>query len=144
MSPEKKNSLANYKGNQKFARMLCRFMDEQNINAPELSEITGVSADSIREMRSPKFPAKYFSLKSVLAIAIGLHLPTNKSLKFIEAAGHHLRLDEDAVDDVYFDLISKYQNYSVAACNAYLIDLGLPPLTDNAKIFTYTEVIALE
>ena len=112
-------------------------MDEQNINAPELSEITGVSADSIREMRSPKFPAKYFSLKSVLAIAIGLHLPTNKSLKFIEAAGHHLRLDEDAVDDVYFDLISK-------ACNAYLIDLGLPPLTDNAKIFTYTEVIALE
>lgn len=113
-------------------------MKTEKVTIGELSARTGISEDSIKEMRNPKHGQKRFFLKNILAVIIGLHLCLPDGLQMIEASGYCLRND-DEVDRIYLDLISNYSGYSVAACNDYLVELGLLPLTDNNEITSYTE-----
>ena len=125
-------------GNQAFAKLLRQWMKRKRMTIEELSARTGISIDTVKEMRSPRMrdKQKVFRLKNVIAIAIGLHLPFKDSIHLLRNAGYRLR-KYDVIDKIYLKILSQYYDYPVASCNDYLVALGLLPLTNNDNISSY-------
>jgi len=108
-----------------FNQMTVDLMDGRKINIVPLAEATGLSRDTIKNMRND--PRRLFPIQEVVAVAIALHLPPEVSREYIRHAPTNF-LDTDEMFCYKYALNEWYQ-LSVAEVNRKLVEMGVPPLT---------------
>ena len=120
-----------------FHKLIIYYMDErpEKIGVEELAARTGISTRTINQMRSEKESEHRFSLKYLVAVSIGLHMMTEHSFYLIHLNGQCLRKSKRN-EKFYIYLLTEYNHFCVAACNKFLIENNLPPLT-SAEILSF-------
>lgn len=111
------------------------------MTARELSDCTGIPYDTITKMRNRKISSggaavkeqEPIGIKNIIACIVGLHIQYPENMVLIAKGGHHLRIEIPA-EYAYLLICQYYYNYSVKACNDYLVRKKLNPLTDNNRI----------
>lgn len=110
-----------------FHRLIIYYMDERSerIGVEELAARTGISTRTINQMRSEKESEHRFSLKYLVAVSIGLHMMTEH---MIHLNGQCLRKSKRN-EKFYIYLLTECNYFCVAACNDFLKENNLSPLT---------------
>ncbi|MGX6991563.1 helix-turn-helix domain-containing protein [Pseudolactococcus reticulitermitis] len=109
-----------------YGKALKYLMLWKKMTVEELSEQTLLAPETISRMRNRNVSKP--NLKSVVAICVGLELPTHLSHKLIELAGHSLRLT--IIDHQFYELIlNSCTAESIYYCNEILLSNQLKPLT---------------
>ncbi len=113
-----------------FHRLIIYYMDERSerIGVEELAARTGISTRTINQMRSEKESEHRFSLKYLVAVSIGLHMMTEHSFYLIHLNGQCLRKSKRN-EKFYIYLLTECNYFCVAACNDFLKENNLSPLT---------------
>ena len=127
-------------GDDPFSKMLKEVMKgPPRVTVQELADRTGIPYDTITKMRNRKIGGAAVieqdpvGIKNIIACIVGLHIQYPENMMLIAKGGHHLRIEIPA-EHAYLLICQYYYNYSVRACNAYLVRNNLKPLTDNDKI----------
>lgn len=94
-----------------------------------------ISTRTINQMRSKKESEHRFSLKYLVAVSIGLHMMTEHSFYLIHLNGQCLRKSKRN-EKFYIYLLTECNHFCVAACNDFLIENKLKPLT-SAEILSF-------
>lgn len=113
-----------------FYEIVRYYMSEANITIEELEARTGVPNRTIKQMRSESESEHRFELRYIVAVSIGLHMLSAHSFALIHLNGYGLRCS-NRLERFYFFLLTECSDFSVSACNDFLIEHGLPPLTDK-------------
>ena len=108
-----------------FNDMTIALMEKKRISVGKLAELTGLSDDTIKNMRNKSDIA--FPIREVVAVCIAMHLAPVSSgtyiakspTKFLDSV--EMRLYEYALNQWYMD--------SVPKVNRRLVEAGVPPLT---------------
>jgi len=98
------------------------------ITEPELSEMTGVTERTIRDMCAESSEERRYDLRFLVAVAIGLKMMPEHALEFVELDGYHLRRKKKE-ERFYQFFLHRSGKISVWECNRILKHHGLPPLT---------------
>ena len=108
-----------------FNQMTVDLMASRKINIVPLAEATGLSRDTIKNMRNE--PKRLFPIQEVVAVAIALRLPPEVSREYIRHAPTNF-LDSDEMF-CYKYALNEWYMLSVAEVNRRLVEMGVPPLT---------------
>ncbi|GAB2022110.1 hypothetical protein RyT2_11840 [Pseudolactococcus yaeyamensis] len=109
-----------------YGKALKYLMMWKKMTVEELAEQTLLAPETISRMRNRNVSKP--NLKSVVAICVGLELPSHLSHKLIELAGHTLRLT--LIDHQFYELIlNSCTEESIYYCNKILLSNQLKPLT---------------
>lgn len=109
-----------------FNQMTVELMDRRKITIVPLAEATGLSRDTIKNMRND--PNRLFPIQEVVAVAIALHLPPKVSREYVRHAPmNFLNTDEMYC---YQYALNEWYMFSVAEVNRKLVEMGIRPLTD--------------
>ena len=107
-----------------FGAALIRYTKITGISIERLEELTGLSSKTIQRMRnSEDRPA----LRSVIAICLALKLSQWDSLYLLRLAGYELTTRME--DRIFWAILMKTEENTVAECNRMLERLGYKPLT---------------
>lgn len=109
-----------------FGVLLDRYMREKHMSKGQLAEATGLSDMTIQRMKNKD--DMQFDIRSVIAVAIALHLPRNAGNDFIERSPASFTDTEDMF--IYRYMYNTGMYNSVGAFNRKLVDMGTPPLTN--------------
>ena len=115
-----------------FNDMTVKLMDQRRISVDKLVEKTGLSVDTIKRMRNKTDLG--FSIQSIVAVCIALHLPVSVSMDYIGRSpakfldGIEMKMYEYALHQWYMD--------EVPVVNRRLVEAGVMPLTDLVEGFT--------
>lgn len=109
---------------ENFSEALARFMNERGITEEELAELTGLAPKTIQRMRNPNF---HPSLKSVIAVCVGLSLDLYNSIYLVHLAGFELTNSRE--DKVYYFILGFAYKDTVYDCNRMLERLHMKTLT---------------
>ncbi len=109
-----------------FNDAVVYYMESRDLTVEELSGVTGLSEKTIQRMRTKKDANP--TLKSIVALSVGLSLSTYQSGLLIHLAGYSLT--PKTVDQAYSLCLNMASSSSVEECNYFLIRLGLNPLTN--------------
>ena len=109
-----------------FNQMTVDLMDRRKINIMPLAEATGLSRETIKNMRND--PNRLFPIQEIVAVAIALHLPPEASREYIRhAPTNFLNTDEMYC---YQYALNEWYMLSVAEVNRKLVEMGIRPLTN--------------
>ncbi len=114
-----------------FNDMTVKLMEKKRISVGKLAELTGLSDDTIKNMRNKANIA--FPITEVVSVCIALHLPPMNSelyiakspTKFLDSI--EMRFYEFALNQWYMD--------TVPEVNRRLVEAGIPPLTPLVEGF---------
>ena len=109
-----------------FNQMTVELMKSRKMNIVPLAEVTGLSRDTIKNMRND--PSRLFPIQEVVAVAIALHLDPDVSREYIRRAPTNF-LDTDEMKLYRYALIHWYK-FSVAKVNRMLVEMQARPLTN--------------
>ncbi len=111
--------------NYDFNSMTKTLIKQRKFTVAKLAEETGLSIDTINDMKSNS--EKAFKLESVIAVCIAMHLPAEVSIDYIKKAPCSI---VDTVDVwLYKYAIMNWSHRSVADVNRMLQECGAKPLT---------------
>ena len=109
-----------------FSTMLVDLMEKRKITIVPLAEATGLSRDTIKNMRNRA--DIQFPIQEIVAVAIALHLPQGVSEEFIRRApSAFLSTDEMYC---YQYALNHWYRMTVPAVNRKLVEMGIAPLTN--------------
>ena len=109
-----------------FNQMTTELMDARKITIVPLAEATGLSRETIKNMRNR--PDKAFDIREIVAVAIALHLPQEVSREYLRRApSNFLNTEEMAC---YRYALNMWYKLSVAEVNRKLVEMGIRPLTN--------------
>ena len=108
-----------------YNQMTVELMDARKVTIVPLAEATGLSRDTIKNMRND--PVRLFPIQEIVAVAIALHLPPEVSREYIRQAPTNF-LDTDEMFCYRYALNHWYER-SVADVNRALVEMGVRPLT---------------
>ena len=115
-------------------------MEMRKINILPLVEISGLSRDTIKNMRNDA--NRMFPIQEVVAFAIALHLPPEISREYIRKAPcNFLGTDEMAC---YEYALNEWYELTVAEVNRKLVEMGVRPLTNLVAGFDENGVMMEE
>lgn len=109
-----------------FNQMTVDLMNSKGMNILPLAEATGLSRDTIKNMRND--PNRLFPIQEVVAVAIALHLDPEVSKEYIRRAPTNF-LDTDEMY-CYRYALNHWYKLSVAQVNRKLVEMEVPPLTN--------------
>lgn len=110
-----------------FGEALVYLMDWTKISVETLAEKALISSKTVQRMRNDSSYPK--NIDSVVAICIGMHLPTELSKALIDKSGFSLRLVENKAHILYYFFLNHCYTYSIRECNDILMAKGLPAMT---------------
>jgi len=109
-----------------FNQLTIELMEWRGMNILPLAEATGLSRDTIKNMRND--PQRAFPIQEVVAVAIALHLEPEQSQEYIRhAPSNFLGTDEMRL---YRYALKEWYMLSVALVNRRLVEMGVNPLTN--------------
>ena len=109
-----------------FNQMTVDLMTYKNITVEKLAEKTGLSTETIKNMRNN--PAKIIKIEEIVAVCIALHLSKETSREYIgRSPSKFLPTDENYC---YMYALMEWSDLSVAEVNRRLIESGIKPLTN--------------
>ena len=114
-----------------FGELLIQYMDQRKISVIDLAIEAGLSEETIKKMRNSNHVS--FSIQTVVAVAIALHLPPQVSSQFIEASPAKFLDTEEMY--VYRYLLQNNYQQSVAHVNRLCVEAGIQPLTTIVEGF---------
>lgn len=109
-----------------FNDMMVKLMETKKITTGRLAEETGLSDETIRNMRND--PERQFSIGSIVAICIGLHLSPEVSMQLIECSPAKFIHSEEM--SAYRYVLNHCYDQSVRKVNRILVEAGFRPLTE--------------
>ena len=122
-----------------FNQMTVDLMELKNMRVGDLAEKTGLSVDTIKNMRNN--PAKAVKIEEIVAVCIALHLSRETIIEYINRVpSSFCETDED---NYYRYALMEWNDLSVAEVNRRLIEGGIRPLTNlvsglDSDIFAVT------
>ena len=122
-----------------FNQMTVDLMKMKKITVEKLAEKTGLSVETIKNMRNN--PNKQFTIEAVVAVCIALNLSYNISLSYIDRSPS--KLTETKQMYFYRYALREWNDLTVSEVNRKLIQCKALPLTDliqgyNEDIFAIT------
>ncbi|ELX9346946.1 helix-turn-helix transcriptional regulator [Listeria monocytogenes] len=93
----------------------------------ELSDKSGIGYEHISRIRTKEYDNP--SIKTVIALCIGMNLSPSLSKKFLNLAGYTLKQTKEHI--FYGILLDGCSSFSIYDCNALLIENGFKPLTSE-------------
>lgn len=108
-----------------FNDLTCDLMDRRKMTKGRLAEATGLSPETIQNMRNA--PDIAFSVQEIVAVAIALHLPREVSEEYIQRSPGKFLDTEDMY--CYQYALNNWYTLPVAVVNRKLVDMGILPLT---------------
>ena len=109
-----------------FNDMMVKLMEARKITIGRLAEETGLSDETIRNMRNDS--DRQFSIGSIVAVCIGLHLSPEVSMQLIECSPAKFVHSEEM--SAYRYVLNHCYDQSVRKVNRILVEAGFRPLTD--------------
>lgn len=112
---------------ESFNEMTKRLMSERRYTIPKLADATGLSEDTIKDLRNNS--DKRFQIESVIVVCIALHLPPKISYEYIEKSpskfenGYNMMLYRYALDTWYMLTVSQVNRKIVEANGVPLTNL---------------------
>lgn len=108
-----------------FNQLTIDLMEWRKMNILPLAEATGLSRDTIKNMRND--PDRVFPIQEIVAVAIALHLAPEQSQEYIrQAPSNFLGTDEMRL---YRYALKEWYKLPVAVVNRKLVEMGARPLT---------------
>lgn len=108
-----------------FNQLTIDLMEWRKMNILPLAEATGLSRDTIKNMRND--PDRVFPIQEVIAVAIALHLAPEQSQEYVrQAPSNFLGTDEMRL---YRYALKEWYKLPVAVVNRKLVEMGARPLT---------------
>lgn len=114
-----------------FNDMVVRLMDARGISIGQLAEATGLSDETIKNMRND--PERQFSIGSIVAVCIGLHLLPEVSMQLIDSSPAKFMHSEEM--SAYRYVLNHCYDQDVRKVNRILVEAGFRPLTDAVDGF---------
>jgi len=109
-----------------FNQLTIELMEWRGMNILPLAEVTGLSRDTIKNMRND--PKRAFPIQEVVAVAIALHLEPEQSQEYIRhAPSNFLGTDEMRL---YRYALKEWYMLPVSVVNRRLVEMGVNPLTN--------------
>ena len=108
-----------------FNEMTVELMEWRNISILSLAEATGLSRDTIKNMRND--PNRVFPIQEIIAVAIALHLEPEQSQEYLRHAPSNFLGTEEM--RLYRYAVKEWYKLSVAIVNRKLVEMGAKPLT---------------
>lgn len=109
-----------------FNQMTVELMDRRKISINTLAEATGLSRETVKNMRND--PNRLFPIQEIVAVAIALHLSSNISREYLRHAPTNF-LDTEEMYCYQYALNEWYQ-LPVAEVNKRFVEMGIRPLTN--------------
>lgn len=112
---------------ESFNEMTKRLMTERRCTIPKLADATGLSEDTIKDLRNNS--DKRFQIESIIVVCIALHLPPKVSYEYIEKSpskfenGYNMMLYRYALDTWYMLTVSQVNRKIVEANGVPLTNL---------------------
>lgn len=108
-----------------FNQLTVELMAWRKIDILPLAEATGLSRDTIKNMRND--PDRVFPIQEVVAVAIALHLAPEQSQEYIRQAPSNFRGTDEM--RLYRYALKEWYKLPVAVVNRRLVEMGAHPLT---------------
>ena len=130
-----------------FAQLFSQLMKDHHIYKEELADRTVLDVRTIERMMAEmtfkeQRRGAQRNLRTIIACGVGMHLKPHTTMKLIELGGYKLR-EYLPLHRAYLRIIDEFYNYSVAACNEYLVKHGFSALTKNESIVSYDQSLRL-
>ena len=109
-----------------FNDMMVRLMDARGVSIRWLAEETGLSEETIKNMRNDA--ERQFSIGSIIAVCIGLQLAPEVSQQLIESSPAKFVHSEEM--SAYRYVLNHCNTQKVRKVNRILVEAGYRPLTD--------------
>lgn len=109
-----------------FNDMMVKLMDARGISIGQLAEATGLSDETIKNMRNDS--ERQFSIGSIVAVCIGLHLLPEISMQLIDSSPAKFVHSEEM--SAYRYVLNHCYDQDVRKVNRILVEAGFRPLTD--------------
>lgn len=116
-----------------FHDLVMWYINKMGITTEEIAARTGIADRTVTSLRAKNAGDVKHDLNLLVALAVGLHMTPEHGKLLINLDGQNLRKSK-LIERYYLYLISIGSFYCVAACNDFLVDHGMPPLTDNENI----------
>lgn len=108
-----------------FNDRIVKLMEVRRISKKQLAERTGLSDATIQSMRND--PDRQFTIESIVAVCIGLHVPVEISLPLIESSPTKFLKSEEM--SAYRYVLTHCYEQEVPQVNRFLVEAGYKPLT---------------
>ena len=108
-----------------FNDRIVKLMEARKISKKQLAERTGLSDATIQSMRND--PERQFTIESIVAVCIGLHVPVEISLPLIESSPTKFLRSEEM--SAYRYVLTHCYEQEVSQVNRFLVEAGYKPLT---------------
>lgn len=109
-----------------FNDRIVKLMEVRRISKKQLAERTGLSDATIQSMRND--PERQFTIESIVAVCIGLHVPVEISLPLIESSPTKFLKSEEM--SAYRYVLTHCYEQEVPQVNRFLVEAGYKPLTN--------------
>lgn len=109
-----------------FNQMTVDLMKSHRFTVPALAEATGMSPDTIKNLRND--PDRVFDIRELVAFCIALHLPPDVSNEYINASLSKFRSSIDM--ELYKYALKQWYTLTVPVVNRKLVEAGAVPLTN--------------
>ncbi len=108
-----------------FNQMTVELMEWRKMSILPLAEATGLSRDTIKNMRND--PNRVFPIQEIVAVTIALHLEPEQSREYLRHAPSNFLNTDDM--RLYRYALKEWYKLSVAIVNRRLVEMGAKPLT---------------
>lgn len=108
-----------------FNQMTVELMKQKKMTIRKLADETGISEETISNMRND--PAKVFSIREIVAVALAMHLSPETSELYIKAGPSKFLSDADMM--LYQYALHQWYMLPVDVVNRRLVEAGAKPLT---------------
>ena len=109
-----------------FNQMTVDLMKSRKVSIPRLADLTGMSPDTIKNMRND--PDRVFDIREIVVFCIALHLPPEVSDVYIAESLSKFRNSIDM--GLYRYALREWYTMSVPIVNRKLVEAGAVPLTN--------------
>lgn len=109
-----------------FNQMTVDLMKKHKFTVISLADATGISPDTIKNMRND--PDRIFDIRELVAFCIALHLPPDVSSEYINASLSKYKNTTDM--ELYKYALMQWYNLSVPVVNRKLVEAAAEPLTN--------------
>ena len=109
-----------------FNERVVRLMEEKRIGRRQLAEATGLSEETIRNMRNDA--ERNFPVESIVAVCIGLSLPPEVSFPLVESSP--AKFTKSVEMSAYKYVLMHCYEQEVSQVNRFLVEAGFKPLTN--------------
>ena len=109
-----------------FNQMTVDLMKRHNVTILSLAEATGISPETIKNMRND--PDRVFDIRELVAFCIALHLPPDISEEYINTSLSKYRNTTDM--ELYRYALTQWYMQPLPIVNRKLVEAGAVPLTN--------------